>query len=119
MVENNEEQINNLYWWNLFPYNYKVIDKPLADPFHIKKGETLYFRLAPHFEEWSNMFLMKILIEINLMYTVEKKNEYKLRQEAIHILSEKAGKFGYYAARFNRIFFGIFNYVVIVSLVLV
>ena len=32
-------------------------------------------------------------------------------------MQEKAGKLGYYASRVNRIFFGIFNYVVIIALV--
>jgi len=79
MHEGNEEQISNLYWWNFFPYNYKVAGDPMADPYHIKKGESLYFRLSPHFEEWSNIIYMKLLLEINIMYTTAKLDEYKLR----------------------------------------
>jgi len=47
----------------------------MSDPFHIKEGEALYFRLAPHFEEWSNVLLMRILVDINVMYTEEKLTE--------------------------------------------
>lgn len=82
-------------------------------------GETLYFRCSPHFEDWLNIFLMKLLREINIMYTKEKKSEYKLRQEALHVVAEKTGKLGYYFARVKRIFLGLFNYFVIVSLVAV
>jgi len=39
----------------------------------------LYFRLSPHFEEWSNIIYMKLLLEINIMYTTAKLDEYKLR----------------------------------------
>lgn len=42
-----------------------------------------------------------------------------MRIEAKRVLEEKTGKLGYYAARTSRIFFGIFNYAIIVSLVLV
>ena len=69
MRADNEKQIKNLYWWNMFPYAYHVPSNHMSDPFHIKDGEALYFRLAPHFEEWSNVLLMKILVEINVMYT--------------------------------------------------
>ena len=117
MKEGNERQISNLYWLNFFPYNYKDAGEPLADPFHIKAGESLYFRLSPHFEEWSNVIYMKLLLEINAMYTTAKLDEYKLRQEAQYVLKQKSGRLGYYAGRVSRIFFGLFNYVVIVALV--
>lgn len=103
----------------MFPYSYQDEEHHMKDPFHIALGEHLYFRLAPHFEEWSNIFFMKILVEINIMYTTEKHNEYKLRQEAKRVLQDKSGKLGYYAARVSRIFFGIFNSAVIVALILV
>lgn len=63
----------------MFPYQYQDSGNPMSDPFHIKEGESLYFRVAPHFEEWSNVLLMKALIEINIMYTTEKVSEYRLR----------------------------------------
>lgn len=53
----------------MFPYSYQIPGDHMKDPFHIAEGEHMYFRLAPHFEEWSNIFLMKILVEINIMYT--------------------------------------------------
>lgn len=59
----------------MFPYSYHVPSNPMSDPFHIKEGEALYFRLAPHFEEWSNVLLMRILVDINVMYTEEKLTE--------------------------------------------
>jgi len=80
MKEESKEVIDNLYWWNMFPYNYKVEGELLRDPFHIRKGESLYFRLAPHYSEWVKVFLMKLLIEVNIMYTTEKVSEYRLRQ---------------------------------------
>jgi hypothetical protein len=57
----------------------------MKDPFHIKPDEPLYFRLAPHVEEWSNV-LLKILVDINTMYTTEKNTELKLRSEAKRVL---------------------------------
>ena len=62
---------------------------------------------------------MKILCEINIMYTTEKHHEYKMRQDAKTVLQEKTGRLGYYAARFSRIFFGIFNYIIVIALVMV
>ena len=62
---------------------------------------------------------MKILVEINIMYTDEKHNEYKLRQEASRVLQDKSGKLGYYAKRVKNIFFGLFNYAVVIALVMV
>ena len=49
MKAGNEEQISNLYWLNFFPYNYKDAGEPLADPFHIKAGEslTIKFKILP------------------------------------------------------------------------
>lgn len=92
----------------------------MSDPFLIpKEGHSLYFRIQPPVQEWINVFLMKALIEINIMYTVEKQDEYKLRMMANSVLQESTGKFGYYAARSSKIFFGIFNYIVIISLVAV
>lgn len=91
----------------------------MSDPFHIKEGESLYFRLAPHIEEWSNILMMKILMEINILYTTEKKSTYKLREEAKRVLQEKSGKLGYYYRRFKNIFLGIFNKAVIVALIMV
>lgn len=117
MREDRKDIIDGLYWWNMFPFAYKVEGEPLRDPFHIKEGESLYFRLAPHVSEWANVLLMKALIDVNIMYTTEKVGEYRLRQQAQHVLQEKAGKLGYYASRVSRIFFGIFNHAVIIALV--
>jgi hypothetical protein len=119
MRKGNEVQINNLYWWNFLPRDYKNDDNLLQDPFHISAGDSLYFRCSPHFEDWLNIFLMKLLREINIIYTTEKQSEYKLRQEAKHVVAEKTGKLGYYFNRVKRIFVGIFNYLVIIGLVLV
>lgn len=60
---------------------------------------------------------MKALIEINIMYTTEKNEEYKLRQMANDVIQESAGKFGYYFSRVKRIFFSIFNYLLVISMV--
>jgi len=83
----------------VFPNIYKNDDNLLQDPFHIKTGETLYFRSSPHIEDWINIFMMRFLREVNIIYTKEKVTEYRLRQEAKHILEEKSGKLGYYWAR--------------------
>jgi hypothetical protein len=119
MYERNEQDINALYWWNFFPNRNKVFGKPLEDPFRIKPGQDIYFRCTPQLEDWINIFLMRMLKEVNIMYTKEKESEYKLREEAKHIIAEKTGKLGYYANRIRRIAMGLFNYAVIVALVLV
>jgi hypothetical protein len=114
-----EETITNMYWWNLFPNRYMVHDNLKKDPFHIKPGDIMYGKCSPHIEDWINIFLMRFLREVNIIYTKEKLEEYKLRQSAIHVVEEKAGKAGYYFNRFKSIFAGIFQSFVIIALVCV
>ena len=73
--------IRNLYWWNFFPNeNYDFNNEQLMnDPFGITKGESIYFRFPVNLDDWINIFLMKLLREVNIMYTTESLNEYKLR----------------------------------------
>ena len=35
MYPANKKVIEDLYWWNMFPYAYQVPSNPMADPFHI------------------------------------------------------------------------------------
>lgn len=63
----------------------------MNDPFKIEKGASIYFRLPINFEDWINIFLMKLLREVNIMYTTESLKEYRLREEAKHVLAEKTG----------------------------
>jgi len=63
----------------------------MNDPFNIRKGESIYFRFPVNMDDWINIFLMKLLREVNIMYTTESLNEYKLRQEAKHVVAEKTG----------------------------
>jgi hypothetical protein len=53
------------------------------------------------------------------MYTDEKGEEYKLRMAANTVLTESTGKAGYYMKRLTKILIGIFNYLVVISLVAV
>lgn len=62
---------------------------------------------------------MKFLIEINHLYTTEKLEEYKLRQEANHVIADRTGSAGTWFSRFKTVFMGIFNKVVIIGLVTV
>lgn len=91
----------------------------LKDPFNIKAGDSIYFRCAPSAIDWATIIMLRILKEINIMYTTERVNEYRLRREALHIAKKQTGKLGYYVNRVRRIFLGLFNYVVIVALVVV
>lgn len=124
MIDDKEHRtmIRNLYWWNFFPnanYDYKNEESVMNDPFRITPGASIYFRFPINFEDWFNIFLMKLLREVNIMYTTESLSEYRLRQEALHVLAEKTGSLGYYFARVKRIFLGIFNKLVIAALVCV
>lgn len=119
VVMDNDETITNMYWWNLFPNRYLDFANLKKDPFHIVPGEKMYGRCSPQLEDWINVMLMRALREINIMYTTEALEEYKLRQQAYHIIEEKTGKLGYYFNRFKKIFLGIFNTFVIIALVCV
>jgi len=102
----------------MFPIDYKVEGDVMADPFHIEPGMSIYFRCSPQLQDWINILLLRFLREINIMYTTEKANEYKLRETAKHIIAEKTGKFGYYMARVGRIFKGIFDYAILIAMIL-
>jgi hypothetical protein len=109
-----------LYWWNMFPANNQQTENPMRDPFNIpRESNSIYFRLMPPWELWVTVALMKLLIELNIMYTDEKNEEYKLRMAANTVLTESTGKAGYYFKRALRIFVGVFDILVIISLVVV
>ena len=104
MRADNEEQIFNLYWWNMFPSDNKAHSNPMQDPFHIPRdGSSLYFRISPPWGQWFTVAMMKLLIELNIMYTTEKAEEYKLRMAANSVMAESTGKAGYYFKRTMRI----------------
>ena len=80
----------------MFPSSNKVADNPMKDPFNIPRdGHSLYFRITPPWDEWATIALMKLLIEINIMYTDEKAEEYKLRMAANRVVAESTGKVCY------------------------
>jgi hypothetical protein len=87
MHPGNELQIYNLYWWNMFPFYNRKDDDPMSDPFRItSEDQSLYFRISPPIFAWITVFMMKMLIEINCMYTTEKEDEYKIRMKANRVI---------------------------------
>ena len=59
---------------------------------------------------------MKLLLEINTMYTVEKIAEYKLREEASYVMKEKTGHYGYKVAAVLEFFKGSLEYLVMAAM---
>lgn len=70
----------------MFPFYNRDEDDTMKDPFHIPRGHSLYFRISPPWNSWITVFMMKLLIEINMMYTTEKNDEYKLRMAANRVV---------------------------------
>jgi hypothetical protein len=85
----------------------------LKDPFNIKEGYSLYFRIQPQVEDWINIILIRALREVNFIYTIEKKETNNLRRECEQVVKEKTGQLGYYWSRVKRIVLGIFTYAIV------
>ena len=70
----------------MFPFYNRKVDDPMSDPFRIKPDQSLYFRISPPINAWITIFMMKMLIEINCIYTTEKEEEYNIRMKANEII---------------------------------